>query len=279
MLRFLFTLFLAAVVYSSCRPMLLSWLGRVETIAQGVVRTDPPASPMEPDRPSTVWSQPTEPVQPTVEERLRFIPSNNREVRAKQLADCARPGSQVHKIMSSGGSPLERLLQAYEKLRQRWTYRSDDIDGVPESFQMAEDSLGSLGWAGDCEDIGVVLMACAETISVPSRIAMHRGKSNDGPGHAYCEILIGDTYAQAEPLLRRLATEWKVPKLAYRQDTTGVWLAFDFAVPQEHFTEGPLAFFIYPDGAVKEPDTVGQSEHSDQRFFQIGNLTAIREKV
>lgn len=182
--------------------------------------------------------------------------SNNLQVFAKQLAECCQPGPLVRKWVSryENDSPINKLLNIYAELREKWRYQSDE----GEQHQSCEYSLGRLGrrslktGTGDCEDFAVTMAALlAECNDLTTRLVLCRGQDNSQDGHAYCEVLIGSDISTSKPIIGRLGTHWKIDQVMYRLDSDGaVWVALDFNPPASLYRGLPYAF-IHPDGTVQ----------------------------
>lgn len=185
----------------------------------------------------------------------RFIPIRFNPIYSRQLAACAQPGDAVIAFTKElDGSPLERLTEAYRILRTGWAYRPDNIDGVAETFQSAEDSLTALNLAGDCEDFAAVMMSFCQVIGpFSSRIVIRDGKTPESSGHAYAEVLVADSMEKATSLMDQLATQWESAKVKYREDEAGIWVSLDFQPPTSHFEGGPISYYILPDGRISSP--------------------------
>ncbi|HBJ36440.1 MAG TPA: hypothetical protein DDZ51_17160 [Planctomycetaceae bacterium] len=188
------------------------------------------------------------------EESLRFVPPLNRLSYAKELAKCAEPGPNVHALVeATNGRPVDRLVESYRLLRTTWTYRRDDLDGVSETFQRAEDSLGALEREGDCEDLSAVMLSVCRVLKIPARIVICKGKTPLEAGHAYAEALIASDHERASAMLEYLSTAWGLARLPYREDSQGIWVRFDFEIPSTHYDGGIVAYYIWPDGSTTEP--------------------------
>jgi len=210
-------------------------------------------------------------MQATKEESLRFVPPMNRASYAKELAKCAEPGPNVHALVeATNGRPVDRLVESYRLLRTTWIYRRDDLDGVSETFQSAEDSLGALEREGDCEDVSVVMLSVSRVLQIPGRIVICMGKTPLEPGHAYAEVLIASDHERALPLLEYLSAAWGLARLPYREDSHGIWVRFDFEISSTHYGGGIVAYYIWPDGSTTEPPCLEPSlRHHDNTYASL----------
>jgi len=124
---------------------------------------------------------------------------------AEALAACARPGTQVGRLVDSfEGTPAQRIAQVYLWTARHWKYQADrDQDWLTPAEKLLES--GTL--FGDCKAIAVLLAAGSTQLGIVNRIVATRGLDG-GTGHVQTQILLCRPGEDPTPVVDTMTAVW-----------------------------------------------------------------------
>lgn len=130
--------------------------------------------------------------------------------------------------LSEGSYNLGQIISTYQYLHNNWRYVSDPKDR--EYMAKASESINN-NLIGDCDDFAILIATCIREIGGTPRIIFAEGLTSS---HAYTEVIIGETKAEAENVINQLANYVRIAEsglqsINYRVDATGrYWLNLDW---------------------------------------------------
>ena len=151
---------------------------------------------------------------------------------------------------------VEQVAKLWTHVRGRWRYVNDPRGG--EYFATASETIEN-GYAGDCDDFAIVLIAMITSIGGDARLVMMDGPNG---GHAYAEACVHETPEEsAKRLSRHYRRTWdqylgrqRVDQIHFRSSPEcPLWLNLDWnaGVPGGPYGGETWAVAIYPDGRTE----------------------------
>ena len=151
---------------------------------------------------------------------------------------------------------VEQVAKLWTHIRGRWRYVNDPRGG--EYFATASETIEN-GYAGDCDDFAIVLIAMITSIGGDARLVMMDGPNG---GHAYAEACVHETPEEsAKRLSRHYRRTWdqylgrqRVEQIHFRSSPEcPLWLNLDWnaGVPGGPYGGETWAVSIYPDGRTE----------------------------
>jgi hypothetical protein len=151
---------------------------------------------------------------------------------------------------------IEQVAKLWTHVRGRWRYVNDPRGG--EYFATASETIDN-GYAGDCDDFAIVLIAMITSIGGEARLVMMDGPNG---GHAYAEACVRESPEEsAKRLSRHYRRTWdqylgrqRVEQIHFRSSQEcPLWINLDWnaGVPGGPYGGETWAVSIYPDGRTE----------------------------
>lgn len=151
---------------------------------------------------------------------------------------------------------VEQVAKLWTHIRGRWRYVNDPRGG--EYFAAASETIEN-GYAGDCDDFAIVLIAMITSIGGDARLVMMDGPNG---GHAYAEACVRESPEDAaRRLSRHYRRSWdrylgrqRVDQIHFRSSSEcALWLNLDWnaGVPGGPYGGETWAVAIYPDARTE----------------------------
>jgi len=115
----------------------------------------------------------------------------------------------------SGDYTIEQICDIWDAIRGKWTY-VNDAAGM-NYFTPASDTINN-GLRGNCVDYAILNAAAIKSIGGSTRVVTVDSTSE--PGHAYAEVLIGNSMAGTQPLLNEIGRRYHQKTIHYDLETT-----------------------------------------------------------
>jgi hypothetical protein len=152
---------------------------------------------------------------------------------------------------------VEQVARIWKHVRLAWRYVNDPRGG--DYYARASETIAN-GFAGDCDDFAIVLVAMVEAIGGRARVVITDGP---GGGHAYPEVCIDGPPNEVSQKIarfyrrswdRRLGARPAQTRIHYRSDPScPVWLNLDWNtnVIGGPYSEERFAVAVYSDGTTE----------------------------